>query len=205
VVGDVRWMDITSAVQPHIYRPLSQVPTSYRRLVIATDGRVTAGIPALRQALAGVDPNVPVSVRPMSDIVRENDFVWVISSAALGAFGLVALVLASLGIYGLIAHSVVRRRREIAIRMAVGATAREIRTLVVGEALRLAGVGLGLGVLAALGAGRLLGSLLFGVAPADGVTFLGVVGLFAVVAALAALLPAQHATRLAPHSVLHHE
>jgi putative ABC transport system permease protein len=205
VVGDVRWTDITSAVQPHIYRPLSQVPTSYRRLVIATDGRAAAGNRALQQALAGVDPNVPVSVRPMSEIVRENDFVWVISSLALGAFGLMALVLASLGIYGLIAHSVVRRRREIAIRMAVGATAREIRALMVGEAVRLATVGLGLGIIAALGAGRLLASLLYGVGPADGVTFLGVVALFAAVAALAALLPAQRAARVAPQRILRYE
>ena len=204
VVGDVHWTDMTGAVRPHIYRPLSQVPTSYRRMVIAIGGRPSAAVRAVRQALAGVDPNVPVTLRPMSDIVRENDFVRVVGSSALGGFGHVERVLANLGSYGLNPQAVVRRRREIAIRMAVGASAGEIRAMMVGEAMRLAAGGLGIGVLAALAAGRLLASLLFGVGPADGVTFAGVVVLFAGIAALAALLPARRATRLAPHAVLRH-
>ena len=123
----------------------------------------------------------------------------------LGAFAAAALALAAIGVYGLLAYAVTQRRREIAVRAALGATRREILRLVMGEGMRLAAVGIAVGVAAALLLTRLLRALLYGVGTGDPVTFVVVAGLLAVVAWAACYVPARRATRINPMDALRHE
>ena len=157
---------------------------------------------AVRDAIASVDSNVPAIPRPMMEIVREHDFQWRIGSVVLAAFGVVALSLAALGLYGLVAYNVAQRRREMGIRMALGATAGQLRRLVIGEGVRLTGVGLALGIVLSLGVARLLASQLYGVGPVDPATLAVVPLLFAAVAVLASAMPAARAAALQPREVL---
>ncbi len=126
-------------------------------------------------------------------------------SVFLAVFGMVALLLASLGIYGVISFSVAQRRREMGIRIAMGASRRSLRRLVVGEGLRLTAIGLGMGFVLALVMGRVMSSILFGVSPFDPITFGGVLMLFLVVAAIASVIPAVRAGRVDPRHVLRAE
>ncbi len=141
----------------------------------------------------------------MTEILLENSFVWSVGSVILGAFGLFALFLASLGIYGVIAYSVEHRRREMGIRMALGASRDRVRSLVVGEGLRLAGAGLVLGLVLAVAAGQLMTAILFGVSPFDPLALGGTLAVFAAVAAASSWLPAERAARSEPARVLREE
>jgi ABC-type antimicrobial peptide transport system permease subunit len=156
----------------------------------------------VRRALFGLDPDVPAGIRPMMDILRESTGLWAISSLFLGIFGAVALALAALGIYGVVAFSVSQRRREMGLRLALGANKNRILTGVVGEGLRVTSVGLVLGGLGAVGSGVLLSGLLFGVGPVDLLTLSGVVGVFLVVATGSALIPARRAAAVEPAEAL---
>lgn len=206
VVEDVRHEGIVEASRPQLYFPVTQVPARRRFVVVAADGRAPASIArAVRDAVASVDPNVPATIRPMSEVVRENDFQWRIGSVALGAFGVVALMLAALGLYGLVAYNVAQRRREMGIRMALGATAAQLRRLVIGDGIRLTAIGLAIGVVLSLAAARLLASQLFGVRPVDPTTLAVVPVLFAAVAVLASARPAARAAALEPREVLGEE
>jgi ABC-type antimicrobial peptide transport system permease subunit len=120
----------------------------------------------------------------------------------IGAFSAFALILASLGIYGVVSHSVNQRVQEIGIRMALGASAEEMQARVLYETLRLASVGILIGFIAALGLGRALTSLLFGLTPNDPVTFIGVAVILSTVAAIAGYLPARRASRINPIAAL---
>ena len=122
----------------------------------------------------------------------------------LGVFGALALLLASLGIYGVIAYSVAQRRREIGIRMALGATDRDIRSVVVGEGLRLTAFGMAIGLVLALVVARLIAAMLFGISPFDPITFAAVAGIFAVTAVVASVLPSE-AARTNPVVVLRYD
>lgn len=205
VVGDVQHEGISNTVRPHLYRPLSQAPVRRRFLTVQTSGDPAAAAPRVRQALAPIDPNLPLSIRPMESVVRESTFQWSLGSAFLGVFALVALLLAALGIYGVISYSVARRRREIGLRIALGASNGHIRSVVVGEGLRLTGIGMAIGLVLALGAGRVMGSLLFGVRPFDPVSLGVVLVLFLLVATAASLMPAVRAGRVDPLGVLKSE
>ncbi|HEX6938140.1 MAG TPA: ABC transporter permease [Longimicrobiales bacterium] len=206
VVEDVRHEGIAEASRPQLYFPVTQVPARRRFIVAAAEGGAPASLArAVREAIASVDPNVPATTRPMTEIVRENDFQWRFGSAALGAFGGVALMLAALGVYGLVAYNVVQRRREMGVRMALGATAAQLRRLVIGEGIRLTGAGLAIGIVLSLAVARLLASQLFGVRPFDPTTLAVVPVLFAVVAALASARPAARAAALQPREVLAEE
>ena len=206
VVEDVRHEGIVEASRPQIYRPVTQVPGRRQFIVVAVESGSPASLArAVRDAIASVDPNVPATPRPMSEIVRENDFQWRIGSVALGAFGVVALSLAALGLYGLVAYNVAQRRREMGIRMALGATAAQLRRLVIGEGMRLTGVGLAIGIVLSIGVARLLASQLFGVRPVDPATLAVVPVLFAAVAVLASARPAARAAALQPREVLAEE
>lgn len=207
VVAGVRHAELVGAGAegPEVYRPAAQAPYRRHFLVLRTDGDPAALVGSVREALLEVDPDTPVTVAPVSSIVRQSLLQWSLGSAFLGAFGLGALLLATLGIYGLIAFTVSRGRRDMGVRLALGASRWEVRWQVVRGALRLAGSGVALGVVAAVALGRLASAALYGVAPTDPVTLGVVIVLFPAVAALAALLPAERASRTDPVVVMRTE
>ena len=154
---------------------------------------------ALRRAFEGVNPDLPFTdVRTGAQQVGSALFVQRMGAGALTLFGLLALGLSALGICGVLSYSVGQRTREIGVRVALGASRRDVLTLVVGGAARLSAVGLAVGLVLAVGAGQLLRSQIFGVSPLDPVTFVGVIALLAAVALLAAWLPARRAARVDP-------
>lgn len=202
VVGDIQNSNLEGVRSPFVYRPLTQAPARRRFIIARTEGELSAAAQGLRQAMQTVDPNLPVDIRIMGDIVQENTLVWALGSVFLGIFGIGALLLASLGIYGVVSYSVTQRRREMGIRIAMGASSRSIRSTVVTEGLKLTGMGLAFGLLLALAVGRLMASILFGVSPFDPMTLLGVAALFAAVATVASAVPAIRAGRVDPIKVL---
>ncbi len=141
----------------------------------------------------------------MTAVVGENLLQWGIGSVFLGAFGAGALLLAALGIYGLIAYSVAQRRREIGVRIALGATRADIRRVVVGDGIRLTAIGLPIGLVAAVALARAAAAALYGVGPFDPVALARSRLLFLGVAALASLVPAERASRTDPIHVLRAE
>jgi predicted permease len=195
VVGDIRWDGLTGTPRPHIFRPLAGTASRRRFLVIAMAQGVSprALVEPVRQTLYRLDPELPAVIRPMTDIVRESTGLWALSSLFLGSFGLVALALAALGIYGIVAYSVSQRTREMGLRLALGADPSRLLRSVVGEGLRLTGLGLLLGVLASIGAGILLSNVLLGVGALDPLTLGSTAGAFLAVAGISAFLPARRA------------
>ncbi|UCG84798.1 MAG: ABC transporter permease [Gemmatimonadota bacterium] len=205
VVGDVKFEGLATAEKPQIYRPLRQDPSRRRFLIAAASGPRSAIVNPLRQALLRADGNLPVNIMTMNYIVDQNMLPWSISSILLAILGGASLLLASLGVYGVIAYSVAQRRKEIGVRMALGSSSGAVRRLFVGEGLRLGVVGLAVGIVLALAVSYLLKAVLFGVGAFDPVTFGGVLLLFLIVAALASLLPAIRASRIDPVGVLRYE
>ena len=205
VVADVKHVGFEDENPIQVYRPLAQSGSRGRFLVIAAERAPEAVSGPVREALKHLDPDLPVTLRPMTEIVAESMLQWSVSSLLLGIFGLVALALASLGIYGVISYSVASRRREMGLRMALGATGGEVSRLVLVEGLKLAGLGLVLGLALAAVAGKLMASLLYGIGPFDLVTFAAVTGVFLGTAILATLLPAGRAARTDPIVVLRYE
>jgi putative ABC transport system permease protein len=205
VVADVKHQGFEDENPLQIYRPLAQSGSRGRFLVIAFEGAPEGVSGPVREALSRLDPDLPVTLRPMTEIVTESTLQWSLSSLLLGIFGLAALGLASLGIYGVISYSVASRRREMGLRMALGATAGEVSRLVLAEGLKLAGLGLVLGLALAAVAAKLIASLLYGIGPFDLVTFAAVTGVFLGTAILATLVPAGRAARTDPIDVLRWE
>ena len=205
VVGDVRYEDLTSPLRPHIYRPLEGSGLRRRFLAVRTTGNPEESAAAVRRALRGVDPSVAVTLRPAQEIVRENTLLWAMSSLFLGAFGVIALLLAALGIYGVIAFSVAQRRSEIGLRMALGADGRALQRSVIMDGLRLTGLGLVTGLALAVLLAALAHNVLYGVSILDPTTVGIVVALFAGVALAASAVPAWRAARVDPLRVLRDE
>ena len=202
VVGlarDTRYRELTRPVPPLVYIPIRQRyrPNFMLHVRAGTDPRALE--PALRRTFERIDLNLPfVDVRTMSEQADASLMLQRVGAGALSAFGALALVLAAVGLYGVLSYSVGQRTREIGVRIAVGASRRDVLTLVVGGALRLTIVGLAAGLLLAIGAAQLLRSQLYGVSPLDPVTFVGVVALLGAVALLAAWLPARRAAKVDP-------
>jgi ABC-type antimicrobial peptide transport system permease subunit len=161
---------------------------------------------ALREQIRAVDPDQGLlAVEPMEGVLADAVARPRLQAVLLGAFAVLALVMACLGLYGVLAYSVEQRRREVGVRVAIGASPREILHLVVGEGLRLTATGLALGVVLALGLTRYLTTLLFGVRPTDPLVYLGVGALLLAVAAGASVAPARRAMRLDPVVALREE
>ena len=161
---------------------------------------------AARAEVRRLDPRLPVAqLRTMEEVVAGALAAPRFLTLLVGLFAVVALALAAIGTYGVLAYAVAQRTRELGLRVALGAQAADVRRMVLGEGARLAGLGLGLGVAGALAARQLLASQLFGVAPTDLATFAGVVGLLAAVALAACYLPARRATRVDPLTALRAE
>jgi putative ABC transport system permease protein len=169
-------------------------------------GDATTLTAPLRTALRAVDPNVPLAqVRPVATMVAESLGRSRLSTVLFALFGALGLVLAAVGIYGVISHSVQLRRHEMGVRMALGASAGSVRWLVVRRGAQLAIAGIALGTLGALMATRLMTKLLFDVSPGDPRTFLATAAILGGVVLLATYLPARAATSVSPVTALRDE
>jgi len=168
-------------------------------LLIRTAGDPSAAVAAVRRTLLEMRSNLPYpEVKTLEDIMRPELQPRRLGAAMFGVFGLLALVLAAIGLYGVVSYAVTQRTREVGIRMALGAQQVHVVSLVVRQGALLTLVGLVIGIAAALGAARLITHLLFGVSATDPITFVGVAVVLAAVAALASYLPARRATKVDP-------
>jgi putative ABC transport system permease protein len=203
VVKDARQREWAATPVPELYLPYLQNPSSGLTLVLRTAGEPQALAPAVQRAIAAVDPRLPLA-RPqvMDQVVAEALGQPRFNLLLLNAFAALALVLAAIGIYGVIAYGVSRRTREIGIRLALGSTSGQVLRLVMGRGLRLTAVGVVLGLGTALVTTRTMAALLFEVNATDGATFAAVAAAVVAVALLATFLPARRATAIDPATAL---
>jgi predicted permease len=196
--------------RPHLYAPHGAVFRAFMTLHVRTAPGVPDGptLATIRRELASVDAHLPIMfARTMYEQRYRSVTEWSVRAAAtvFSTFGLLALLLATIGVYGLRAYDVSRRTREIGIRMALGGTERDVRRLIVGEGVRTTAIGVVLGVLMAAGVGKLSSSLLYQVSPIDPIVLATSVIVLAAAATLASYVPARRATRIAPLEALRAE
>ena len=207
VVGDVRGHAVSEAPRPAVYVPHPQHPDMFwPTLAVRSSLPPDAIASAIRQRIAEVDPSLLVQrIHPMDDVVSSALSRPRFNLLLLGSFALIALALAAVGIYGVLAYLVAQRTREIGIRMALGARAADVIRLVLREGMGPVAVGGGVGLAASLMATRAIQSLLFGVTPLDAVSLAAAPAILAIVALLACWLPARRATRVDPLIALREE
>jgi putative ABC transport system permease protein len=206
VVGSVRSRALNRVPEPEIYMPASQRPPRGLSLIVRTDGDPDALIPAFREAVWSVDGNMPVSqLASLEDVFGASLATQRFLAWLLGAFAALALLLGSVGIYGVMAYMVSRRTREIGIRMALGARPGDVLKAIMNRGVALTAAGLALGLAGALAASRALASLLFEVSPTDPPTLAAVAILLAAAALFACYWPARRATRVDPMVTLRYE
>ena len=206
VVGDVRNEEMGRPSYPQLYLPLAQSPEQSLVILARTSGDPLALTGAVKGALAELDADLPLSdVATLDQRVTDTLARPRVNAGLLSAFAGVALLLAAVGIYGVIAFGVVQRTRELGIRMALGAGTGNLLRLVVGQGMRPVIAGVGLGLAGALAGTRLLRGMLFGVGPTDAMTFLVVTAFLLAVALLASYLPARRAARSDPMIALRNE
>jgi len=206
VVGDVRGVSLNKAPSLTVYMPYWQTFFGGASLAVRTAMDPRAASSAIRTAIRQIDPELPIpAFRTMEDIVAESVAQRRFQMNLVLLFAAAAMLLASLGIYGVVSHSVAQRTNEMGVRMALGARPAAIRRMVLRQSLLPVAFGLAAGVSASMALGRLLGSLLFGVSTGDPVTILGVVGLLIAVAAAATIIPARRATHVDPVTALRYE
>ncbi|HEY3934873.1 MAG TPA: ABC transporter permease [Gemmatimonadales bacterium] len=212
VVKDVKQQGIDTKPGTELYIPYAQspgtlgfAPTSMN-VVMRSPLAPAALSPAIHRIVASLDPAVPVAqLRTMDDVVLASISRPRFIATLLGVFAFIALALAAVGTYGVLAYAVSQRQRELGIRMALGARASAVLNMVLGQGLRLAGIGIAVGLVGALILTRLVRSLLFGVSATDPVIFIGVAGMMTLVATLACFIPARRATRVDPITALRGE
>jgi predicted permease len=203
VVGNVRHFGLDDVARREMFRPYSQGAWPMMTIVTKTAGDPSSFAAAIRGALQRIDPDLPVGrVSTMDAIARDSTGSRRFPMMLLGAFGIVALALAVVGVYGVVSYLVAQRTREIGIRVALGARRAQVLRLVVTGAMRPVAAGLVLGAAGAFFASRLLGTLLFGVSPGDPGVIAGIAALLAVAAVAASLVPGARATRVDPITVL---
>ena len=199
VAGDVRYEDIESEPKPAIFFPVAQMNRSRAMLFVRTAGDPASLANAVRNAVRAVDRNHTVSdVQTLRHRMYEATARDRFATQVLSAFAVTALVLAAIGIYGVLSLAVAQRRRELGIRMALGAERGGVLAMILGQAMSIAAAGGGIGAAGALFAGRALGSMLYGVSPADPVTYLACGLVLAAAVFAAAIVPAARATQVHP-------
>jgi putative ABC transport system permease protein len=206
VVGDIEPVPFDHTAPPMAYFPLAQSPQRSLSIAMRTVGDPTALAAAARAQVQGLDQEQPVfDVRTLEQVIDDDLSGVKVSARMMTVYGIIALILAASGIFALMAYSVSQRTHEIGVRMAMGAQHKDVLRMVVGRALTLAMVGLAIGVPAALALTRTLSSVLLGVITVDTPVFVGFALLLALVAALAAYIPARRAMKIEPMEALRYE
>jgi putative ABC transport system permease protein len=206
VVGDMRRTGFDKDVRPETFFPESQNPDIALNIVARTAGDPASYASALRDAIWSVDKDQPVfDIKTMDATLVEMTAQRRFNMLLLGIFAAVALLLAAVGLYGVMSYSVTQRMHELGVRIALGASARDVMRLVVGYAMRLALVGVGVGLVAAFFLTQLMGSLLYGVSATDPATFLLISSLLTGVSLAASYVPARRAMNVDPMIALRYE
>jgi putative ABC transport system permease protein len=206
VAGAVRDGDPALPPGPHLYYSIPQAGGNPLSLVMRTNAASAGVVAAARRALVSVDPTIPLDdVKTLSSIIDQTHATRRVTRILLGGFALLALLLAVVGIYGVMSLHVANRRREFAIRLAVGADARTLLRLVLGEGARLAALGIVIGIVGAIAVTRFLASLLYEVSPTDPAVLMALPLLLAAVALMAGYLPARRAAKSDPLSTLRND
>jgi putative ABC transport system permease protein len=185
---------------------LPMLDTGWTNLTIRAAGDPLSLAAAVRREVLAIDPDQPIAaVRTMEQVLSESVAAPRYRTWLIGLFALVALVLAAVGIYGVISYTVAQRTHEVGIRMALGARSGDVYRLVIGQGIKLVLLGVGAGLLGAVGLTRLLTGLLFGVTAKDPLTFVGVAVILTLIALLACYLPARRAAKVDPMIALRYE
>jgi putative ABC transport system permease protein len=205
VVGDVKHFGLDVPEEPALYTPYTQINPWKRWMSIAarTQGNVSAD---LKQQIWKVDSQLPVTrLETMSEVAASSFAARRFNMSLLSVFAGLALVLAAIGIYGVMSNAVTQRTQEIGIRLALGARAIDVLKLIIRDGLVLVSIGVALGLAGAYALTRLMTTLLFGVTPTDGLTIVVVSAVLTGIALLACFIPARRATRVDPLVALHYE
>lgn len=206
IVDDVHYSWIDKDDVPTIYRSYRQSPPYYASLVLRTGGDPLSFVPAVRSQVGAVDPDLSLyNIKALDRVISDSVVGIAYVAVMMGVLGIIALVLASVGVYGVMSYAVSERTNEFGIRMAMGATANDIQRLVLGKGALLTVIGIGLGLPVAFALANLLSGLLFGVKAADPVAFIALPLVLAAVATLASYLPARRAVRVDPITALRYE
>jgi len=213
VVRHVRHASLDEQPRVEVYAPYTQMEPGWQleigramEFAVRSSGDAASVVAGVRQVVHGIDPDVPLShVRAMDEALSDSLAPRVLNAGLLGLFAVVALLLSVVGLYGVMSYAVTQRTREIGVRVALGAAPREILLLLLAGSARIVAIGLGLGVVIAVAAGRLLQGMLYAVDARDPMTFGLAALLLTLVAAFAAYLPARRATKLDPVTALARE
>jgi len=206
IVGDVRDAALSRKPGPMMYVPFAQAPLYGAEVVVRSSLSASSVATGIREAVRSIDKNLPVTdIEPLNDALGKSISQERFRTFLLGSFSAIALVLAAVGIFGVMSYSASQRTREIGIRMALGAGRGEVLRLILGQGMKLALFGLGIGVVAALLLTRLMSSLLYSVSATDPVTIASVTIILLSVALTACYIPARRAMRVDPMVALRHE
>jgi putative ABC transport system permease protein len=206
VVGHVKNYGVDQDSRVETYVPYDQNPVPGFNLVVRGAGAGPSLSEGLREAVRAVDPTIPLyDVRRLEDVVSDSQSDRRIAALLVGSFAALALLLAAVGLYGVVSYSVSQQTGEIGVRLALGAARRDILKLVVGRGMLLAVIGVGLGLLGALALSRVMGAVLFEVSPTDPATYSASPLLLSLIALAACYLPARRAMRIEPSAVLRDE
>ena len=206
IARNVKSAGLKAEAEPAYYVPATQAPLTDMLVLVRTQGDPLTIVPALRRAVWTVDSNQPIAdIKTMNQIVSDHVAQPRLNMILMGVFGGLALVLAAVGIYGLLSYAVTQRTQELGIRMALGAQVKDVLKLVLKQGMALALLGEAFGLMAAFASTRVLRGLLFGITPTDPLIFIAVFHLLALVAFIACYLPARRATKVDPLVALRYE
>jgi putative ABC transport system permease protein len=207
VARDVHSMDLRKVDESYLYLPLSQIRQRTSTLLVRTEGDPTSLLPAIGREVRRVDASLPVIGAPLITMVSMDPYFVVsrIGGVLASIVGALGLLLACMGVYGMVSYSVMRRTREIGIRMALGAARFQVLRLVIREGFQPILAGIVIGIAASVGVSRLIAATLFGLNPMDAISFSGVSLMLGAIALLATYLPARRAMRVDPMVALRYE